>query len=405
MSVTVPLAISACASLPANGSTEAPEAREAIVAATPPPGRVTAAAESAPPTAQPILEAVPEPASAERRFERVERITGGLTPKSVVASGDGLVVAQNMIYTHTVSAYSSDADLLQTIDDAVRPSDFGYEEWDGVVRGGPVEAAFSPDRRWLWVSNYSMYGPGFRRQGDDTCSPDMAIDDSFLYRVDTQTLEIDDIVLVGAVPKYVDVTPDGRYVLVTNWCTWDLSIVDARAAGGPAEVARVEIGRYPRGIAVSPDSTTAYVAVMGGSHLAVVDIAAAVGGGGGVTEKIQVGTGPRHVNISPDGQTLYVTLNHEGRVAKVDVPRGEVLEKVPTGRAPRTAVLSPDGTALFVVNYESDSVSRLRTSDMEVVETVDVDHHPIGITYDDHRDRVWVASYVGSLTVFADAVP
>ena len=394
-----------CAGEQSTGSPTAPAVREPSVAETSPSRPVAAPAEDPGPAAQSLLTAVLEPPSAERTLTRVERITGGLTPKSVVASGDGLVVAQNMIYTHTVSAYSSDGELLETIDDAVRPSEFGYEEWDGVVRGGPVEAAFSPDRGSLWVSNYSMYGPGFSRPGDDTCSPQMDIDDSFLYRIDTRTLEVDDLVLVGAVPKYVDITPDGRYVLVTNWCTWDLSIVDARSEGGPAEVARVDIGRYPRGIAVSPDSSTAYVAVMGGSHLAVVDIAAAVAGKDGVAGKIQVGTGPRHVNISPDGQTLYVTLNHEGRVAKVDAESGEVLEKVATGRAPRSAVLSPDGTALFVVNYESDSVSRVRTSGMEVLESVDVDHHPIGIAYDDHRDRVWVASYVGSLTVFADTAP
>jgi YVTN family beta-propeller protein len=342
--------------------------------------------------------------SDERRLERVDRITGELTPKSVVASGDGLVVAQNMIYTHTVSAFSSEGELVGTIDDAVTPSEYGYEEWTGVVKGGPVEAAFSPDRRHLWVSNYSMYGPGFARDGDDTCSPDMGIDDSFLYRIDAETLEIDDIALVGAVPKYVDVTPDGRYVLATNWCTWDLSVVDTQADGGPEEVATVDIGRYPRGIAVSPDSSTAYVAMMGASHVAVVDLAAAVSGAGdaAVTDEIEVGRGPRHLNISPDGATLYATLNHVGRVAKVDLASGRVLATVATGAAPRSAALSPDGTALFVVNYESDTVSRVRTSDMEVLESVDVDHHPIGVTYDAHLDRVWVAAYVGSLTVFAD---
>lgn len=356
-----------------------------------------AAAAAPTPTARPVP-------SDERRLERVDRITGDMTPKSVVASGDGLVVAQNMMYTHTVSAFSSDGELVETIHDAVTPSEHGYEEWPREVKGGPVEAAFSPDTESLWVSNYSMYGPGFSREGGDTCSPDMDIDESFLYRIDTDTLEIDDIVLVGAVPKYVEVTPDGRYVLVTNWCSWDLSIVDTQARSGPREITTVDIGRYPRGIAVSPDSTTAYVAVMGASHVAVVDIAAAADGAGenAITEEIDVGRGPRHLNISPDGDTLYATLNHVGKVAKIDLGTGRVTATATTGKAPRSAALSPDGTALFVVNYESDTVSRARTSDMQVLESVDVDHHPIGITYDAHRGRVWVAAYVGSLTVFED---
>jgi YVTN family beta-propeller protein len=343
------------------------------------------------------------PPSDERRLAKVDRITGQLTPKSVVASNRGLVVAQNMIYTHSVSAYSSKGKLLATIDDSVTPSDFGYEDWTKPVKGGPVEAAFTPDGNWLWVSNYSMYGPGFANPGHDVCRPDTGLDDSFLYRIDTESLRIEDIVQVGSVPKYVDVTPDGKHVLVTNWCSWDLSVV---ATGeDPAEVATVDLGRYPRGIAVAPDSRTAYVAVMGSSDIAVVDLPAALqdDGDDSVSWFQDVGRGPRHLNLSPDGKTLYATLNGAGKVAKIDAETGKVLAAVATGAQPRSAALSPDGTALFVVNYESDTVSRVRTSDLKVLERVRVDHHPIGITYDATTNRVWVAAYGGSLTVFDDA--
>ena len=51
-------------------------------------------------------------------------------------------------------------------------------------------------------------------------------------------------------PKYVAVTPDGRYVLVTNWCSYDLSVVEHR--DGRARCKRIPLGPYPRGIAVTP---------------------------------------------------------------------------------------------------------------------------------------------------------
>lgn len=350
----------------------------------------------------------PDAPSADLRFEKVGRLTGEMTPKSVVASGTGLVVAQNMIYTHTVSAFSSDGQLLKTIDDAVVPSDFGYEHWTEEVEGGPVEAAFSRDGSQLWVSNYSMYGPGFGMPGDDVCDPGSGIDTSFVYRIDTSSLEIAEIVEVGAVPKFVEVTPDGKYVLVTNWCSWDLSVIDTGGGDGGAEVvATVGLGRYPRGIAVSPDSTTAYVAIMGGAEIAVLDLGKAVAGDGkgSVRWFSDVGAGPRHLNLSPDGATLFATLNKAGKVTKIDAATGQVLGSVSTGSQPRSSVLSSDGTALFVVNYESDTVSRVRTSDLEVLETVAVDHHPIGIAYDAGTRRIWVAAYGGSLTVFDDAAP
>ena len=369
-----------------------------------------AGADSAPELPPPLTPpALPPPlpesqvASDQRTFDKVGQITGGLTPKSVVASSNGLIVAQNMIYTHTVSAFASDGALLATIDDAVVPSDFGYDEWTQKVKGGPVEAAFSPDGRSVWVSNYSMYGPGFSHPGGDSCGPKNGADPSFVYRIDTASLEVADIVKVAAVPKFVAVTPDGRYVLVTTWCGYTLSIIDVEADGGPREVTSLPIGRHPRGIAVSPDSATVYVAVMGGSDIAVVDRDAAVADADQPISWFKgVGASPRHLNLSPDGSALYVTLNGAGKVARVDTATGKVEATVRTGSQPRSAVLSPDGTVLFVVNYDSGTVSRVRTSDMTVLESAKVPHHPIGITYDPTTQRVWVASYGGQLTVFDD---
>ena len=369
-------------------------------ATTPPPASPTASVAVTP--SAPATPVDDGPPSAERELERVTRITGALTPKSVVASSTGHVVAQNMIYTHTVSVYDRDHDLVKTIKDLITPADFGHRSFTKPVQGGPVEAAFSPDGEHLWVSNYSMYGPGFGHPGDDVCSPSSGVDRSFLYRVDTSSWKVDGAVRVGAVPKFVEATPDGRTVLVTNWCTWDLSVVDTATL---KETARVKLGgRYPRGIAISPDSRTAYVAIMGGTQILRVDLAGILAGrDDDVLEELSTpGNGPRHLNLSPDGKYLYVTLNDDGRVAKVDARTGKVLRRATTGRAPRSSVLSPDGTALFVVNYESDTVSQVRTRDMKVLDSKSVDHHPIGITYNPATDEVWVCSYVGSITVFAD---
>src|SRR4051794_16315956 len=288
--------------------------------------------------------------SDRRRFRKAARITGSLTPKSVDASTDGYVVAQNMIYTHTVSVFGPDHRLVTTIKDQITPSRFGYPQWKSPVRGGPVEASFSPDGAHVWVSNYSTYGPGFSKEGHDLCSPSSGYDRSFLYRINTATWKIDGAVLVGSVPKYVTASPDGKTVLVTNWCSYDLSVIDTATM---KQVARIPIGRYPRGIAITPDSTRAYVAVMGGGAIKTVDLAAIARGerGSKVTSTLsEPGRAPRHLNLSPDAKTLYVTLNGEGTIAKINTRTGKVRDTVRTGQAPRSSVLSPDGTALFVVN-------------------------------------------------------
>lgn len=328
------------------------------------------------------------------RLRLTKTITGDIAPKSVASNGAGLVTAQNMMYRHSVTVYDSRRmALVATIDDSVRLSDFGVSGHPGVSRGAPVEAAFSPDGRYAYVSNYAMYGAGFGPEGSDTCSPSSGYDRSFVYRIDLESRKIDDVYRVGAVPKVVATTPDGRFVLVSNWCTWDLSVISTKQG---REVKRIPIGAYPRGIAVSPNGRAAYVAVMGGSDLIRVDLR------NFSKRSVAVGSGPRAVLQSPSGRYLYVTLNAEGRVAKVDLRSGRTVAKVATGSAPRSLAMAPDGRALYVVNYESNTVSKVRTSDMKVLQTIDACADPIGIAYDAPTRRVWVACYGGALQVYTD---
>jgi YVTN family beta-propeller protein len=334
--------------------------------------------------------------SAETALVKVQRLTGDLAPKSVVASAQGLVFAQNMMYRHTVSAFRADGALLRTIPDAVELADFGIAGHPGTSRGAPVEMAFSPDGRQAWVSNYAMYGKGFGPEGLDTCTAGDGTETSFVYRVSTTTFAVEKVVAVGAVPKYVAVTPDGARVLVTNWCSADLSVIDAASA---KEVARIPLrGQHPRGIAVSPDSRTAYIALMGSDRLVRVDLASR-----SVSDYARTGDGPRHIVLSRDGRHLFVTNNGDGTVSKLDRATGRVVTWVRTGKEPRSLAISADGGAVYSVNYESSTVTKLRTSDLSTVDEVPTEHHPIGITYEPTRKAVWVACYGGSILVFDDS--
>lgn len=319
-----------------------------------------------------------------------------LSPKSIVAGPGGLLFAQNMMYHHTVSVFRADGALLKTIPDSVDLSTFGITGHTGISKGAPVEVAFTPDGTHAWVSNYSMYGAGFGPEGLDRCTAGDGTSTSFVYRIDTKTLAVDAVVPVGAVPKYVAVTPDASKVLVSNWCSWTLSVIDTKTN---TQTAQIPLGgKYPRGIVVSPDSRTAYVALMGSGRIVTVDLASKA-----VTTFAQPGTGPRHLVISPDAAYLYVTNNNSGTVSKIDRATGAVLATVRTASEPRSMTISSDGKSIYVVNYGSASMSKIRTSDMAVVQTVPTDASPIGITYEPTKKQVWVACYGGSLIVFDDS--
>ena len=334
------------------------------------------------------------PPSSSLKLHLADKITGGLSPKSVVASPRGLVFAQNMMYLHTIGVYDADKrERIRTISDTVTLSDWGFSEWTKPVKGAPVEAAVSADGSAVYVSNYSMYGPGFSKPGSDTAGPSAGVDDSFVYRIPFDTLEIDQVIRVGAVPKYLATTPDGRYLLVSNWTSFDLSVIDVTTG---TEVKRIDIGRYPRGIAVTSDSKYAYVAGMGTNYVVKVDL------GTFKTERITVGTTPRHIVLSPDNRFLYITLNVANKIVKFDLESEKVVDSVSTGNQPRSMAIAPDGESLYVVNYLSNTVSKVRTADMKEIQREPVADKPIGITYLPDRNEVWACCYSGVIYVFED---
>jgi YVTN family beta-propeller protein len=282
----------------------------------------------------------------------IHTINGSIAPKSVRSSGDGVVSAHNMMYRHSVTVYDAKSfELLHTVSDSVSLKDFGFSKTVGNYKGSPVEGTFSPDGKYLYVSNYAMYGKGFNKEGTDTCSPADGYDKSFVYRINRSNYQIDSVYPVGSVPKVVEVTPDNKYVLVANWCSYTVSVISVEKN---KIVKTIKIGRYPRGIAVNNDSTKAYVAEMGGNRIHVINL--------------------------EDFSTSFI----------------------PTGNAARSLAISKDGSALYVVNYKSDTMSRVRTSDMKVTQNIKVCNEPIGITYDVETSNTWVACYKGQIKIYSN---
>ena len=335
-----------------------------------------------------------EPLSQDTRMKLVKTLSGDLAPKSVLSSGSGLISAHNMMYKHTVTIYDSKTmELVSTVKDSVDLKSFGFSKYSGNYRGAPVEGAFSPDGKYLYFTNYAMYGKGFNKEGTDKCSPSSGYDTSFLSRIDLSTYTIDAVYPVGSVPKVVQVTPDNKYILVSNWCSYTVSVI---SVAEQKVVKSIKIGRYSRGIVVTKDSAFAYVAEMGGNRLHRIDLATFE------QTYIPIGSNPRALVLSPDDKVLYATMNLSGQIAAWDLVANKSLGKAKIGKAARSLDISSDGTALFATNFKSGTVSKVRTSDLKVLQTIKVCSEPIGISYDAPTARTWVACYGGSVKVFAN---
>lgn len=297
------------------------------------------------------------------------------------------------MYRHSITVYDKDGNLLASISDKVNLQEHGYAAYTGAsYLGGPVEAAFCNEGKTLWVSNYNMIGPGFDNPGCDACNG-KTYDPGFVYKINTTNFQIENVVQVGAVPKYLAISRDEQKLVVSNWSSGDISIVDL---GTETEIRKVDVGAHPRGVAISSDSKWAFVTIMGSTKIAKVNLENYA-----VSYIEHIGKSPRHALLSANDSLLYVSLNSSNSLIKYNL-HNDVRQTCQTNAGPRSMILSPDQQYLYVVNYFANTFSKIRTDSMQVVEIVNTGHHPIGITANWEDAELWVACYEGKIEIFKD---
>ena len=223
--------------------------------------------------------------------------------------------------------------------------------------------------------------------------PSSGYDRSFVYRIKLDTLRIDRAYRVGPVPKVVAVTRDGAYVLVSNWCGYDVSVVSVRRGRRGPQHPHRPLPAGHRGVAGEGRRVRRGDGRLGDRP------ASTCGRGGRGAWRSARARGPWR-SARPAASCSPRSTPRAGWPASTSTTGA--VAKVSTGSAPRSLAIAPDGRAVYVVNYESGTVSKVRASDLRVLQTVPACYHPIGITYEPVTRRVWVACYGGQIRVYDD---
>ena len=128
----------------------------------------------------------------------------------------------------------------------------------------------------------------------------------------------------------------------------------------------VRVGKYPEGIAFSPDGSLMFTANLEDGTVSVVEV---VSTGSTpayrftVQDTIMVGESPMKIAVSPNGRYVYVTNDNGLQVLKKDANgKFSLYTTVSAGCAPAGLAVSPSGAKIFVANSLSDSVSVIGVS-------------------------------------------
>jgi len=162
----------------------------------------------------------------------------------------------------------------------------------------PVDLVLAPDERWLATAN----------QTSDSVS-----------LVGVTSGRVLSELTVGRRPAAIALHPDGERLLVSCSASQELHVL--RVDGDTlSSTAVIQVPGEPHGLAIDSDGRTAYVAQTSLDRIAVVDLVecAVVGG-------IDVGRWPRFLALSPDGSRLAVGVSGDRGVAVVDPRARELL--------------------------------------------------------------------------------
>ena len=244
---------------------------------------------------------------------------------------------------------------------------------------------------------------------------------------------------VGALPKGVELTPDGAWALSTNFGQLrrrNLTVVDTASRRVSATISRggrlvevafaadgelayltdfdhhvlwelkladwswgrnARVGINPKIVNVHPTRNIAYVSNWSSHTISVVDL-----------EKMeQIGEmraikNPRGSAFTPDGRFAYVCNFGRSHITVIDAVNDTVLKHIPVGKSPRHILVTPDGKFAYFSAMRSNMVGVIDTATHEYVDRIPVGLWPKSLAIAPDGRYLYVANYEGQSVMMVD---
>jgi YVTN family beta-propeller protein len=177
------------------------------------------------------------------------------------------------------------------------------------------------------------------------------------------------VVLLGAIRpacagssnSLMDVTPDGKRLLVANSDNGSVTVVDTATNKAVREIA---VGDKPEGVTWLGDGPLAAVTVYREDRVCFLDADK-----GTVLTRLRVPNEPYGIVAAKDGRRVYVTHEYPGTVSEIDVAARKVLREMKAGSMVRGLALSPDEKRLYVTEFYTGVLHALDRETGAIVDT------------------------------------
>ena len=188
-------------------------------------------------------------------------------------------------------------------------------------------------------------------------------------------------------PSELALSPDGRDLFVVCEGTNEVVIVDTASR---QVIARIPVGRVPRGIALSADGRRAWVSNSWDDTVSEIDL-----GAQSVTRTLPTGFEPGGLVAGRAGETLYVANRISNDISVDNLKTGKEDYRLVAGRGASHLALSPDGARVYATHIYPN-IGKHRTPPISEITEIDTRRHVV-------ENREWLPNSAGVFHVALSA--
>lgn len=338
--------------------------------------------------------------------------------KTEILNGSNLTI-QDKIYVASEGA--GQIDVVSMKDNTVIDKIDIYFEAHGMKTPlMPHNVQVAPDNKSVWVTaNFMNMGVGADTMGGMIMSDEIIVIDPLKDEI-IKIIEMG----IGLHLAHIVLTPDSKYAIAVAQTKGAIYKIDAKTYEVVGEINTRE-GDGPHGLRISPDGKTAYIAILLGKSLGILDIEkmslsyvplkgaavqSAVTSDGKyallslfdakslaiydiIAQKIEYidlpadANGPVQIYATSDSR--YVYLADQGyyfnryignTVYQIDLLEKKITQTIKSGRAPHGVAISNDNKIVYVTNLLSDDLSVIDADAGKVIKKIKVGRMPNGIS-------------------------
>jgi YVTN family beta-propeller protein len=208
---------------------------------------------------------------------------------------------------------------------------------------------------------------------------------------------------------------DDYFLYVSNERSDDMTVID----GATRQVVRtLAVGKRPRGIHVSPDGKSVFVAVSGSPRMGpgadtergrkptadktADGIAQVDPASNRVIQKVFVGSDPEQFALSPDGRSVFVSNEDESSASCWDLATGKQIFQTRVSEEPEGVAFLPQHNEVYITCEEKGELYVLRADTGAEIARLKVPPRPRSIAFSPDGSRAYVASELGRAVTVVD---